>query len=468
MNLEDEFNNEIKNKLDSREFEYSEASWIKANALIQEAQKKKKRRLFFYLLSAGTILLGTIFYFQYPFGKTENTISQNLASETITKQDIITTKENKQQNLDSNNEITNQNIVATSTKENTIKEPITSNVTTEKLGSMKTTPNSKVSINKVNKSKSDVSKNNTITELNSSEHTKGEAEIEISSITKTKNKNSTPQIKDSIVSLQNIEGSENGKTGVEIKNLRKDSLVDEKPIETVKTTLPAKDSTPSIITNTLVTETKKDSTKKKIDRLQIFAFAGAAFTPGYIKNISIKESVNPSVGIFIRKTLKPNFGIGIGLFYSIYGNIVETPKVFKNTTQDFGYKNETTEIKQSRLHYLKLPIMLDYNKGKNNFSIGAQFMYLVTGSSNITTYKESYGLKVDNSSKKVYGYLNGFSSYDISVILGYRREITNKVSMQILLDFGFMDVKNNSYFNSTAFDRNKSLQLNLGYKLFSK
>ncbi len=64
MNLEDEFNNEIKNKLDSREFEYSEASWIKVNALIQEAQKKKKRRFFFYLLSAGIILIGTIICLQ--------------------------------------------------------------------------------------------------------------------------------------------------------------------------------------------------------------------------------------------------------------------------------------------------------------------------------------------------------------------------------------------------------------------
>lgn len=469
MNLEEDFNKEIKDKLDSRTFEYSEASWEKANALIQDAQKKKKRRFFFYLLSAGVILLITIFCFQYPFGKIENTISQKLAIETITKQEVITAKENKQQNLDSNNDITNQNIEATSTNENAIKEPITSNVTPKKEGSIKTTPNSKVSINKVNKSKSNVSENKIHTEHNYSEHTKGEVEIKMTSIPKTKNKNSAnEEIQDSIVSVQKVEAREKGKAAVEIKNFKKDSLVEEKPIEIVKTNLPAKDSTPTIITNTLVTETKKDSTKNKIDKLQIFAFAGVAFTPGYIKNISIKESVNPSVGIFIRKTLKTNFGTSMGLFYTIYGNIVESPKVFKNTTQDFGYKNETTEIKQSRLHYLKLPIMLDYNKGKNNFSIGAQFMYLVTSSSRVTTYKESYGLKADNSSKKVYGYTNGFSSYDVSVILGYRRQITNKVSIQTLLDFGFMDVKNNSYFNSTAFDRNKSLQLNLGYKLFSK
>ncbi len=466
MNLEDEFNNEIKNKLDSREFEYSEASWIKVNALIQEAQKKKKRRFFFYLLSAGIILIGTIICLQYPFYKVENSIAKKETTETIIKDQNFDSIETIKQNPTSTDEKNNNNLEIVNEelpKETPVKE------IKQEESKISTLQNSNVTIKKVEKRKDNLSTNNLITDSNYSDQTKGKAEIKITSLPKTKNKTSlTKENSDSTFKTQYVEIKENGKLQDEITSFKKDSLADKKPIEVVKTTLPAKDSTPSIITNTLVTETKKDSTKKKIDKLQIFAFAGAAFTPGYIKNISIKESVNPSVGIFIRKTLNPNFGIGMGLFYTIYGNIVETPKVFKNTTQDFGYKNETTEIKQSRLHYLKLPIMFDYNKGKNNFSIGAQFMYLVTGSSNITTYKESYGLKAANSSKKVYGYINGFSSYDISIILGYRRQITNKISVQVLLDFGFMDAKNNSYFNSTTFDRNKSLQLNLGYKLFSK
>jgi len=465
MSLEEEFNNEIKNKLDSRSFEYHEASWEKANALIQDAQKKKKRRFFFYLLSLGVILTGIIFSLQYPFNKIENSIAKKETTENITKDQNSDSIETIKQSPTSANE-TNNNLEIVN-KELPKEKPNKEVKQEEKITSSSSISNA--TIKNVEKNKGNLSTNNLIADANYNEQTKGKAELKITSMPKTKSKiSASKESSNRTFKTQDADIKENGKVEAEIKNIKKDSLVDEKPIEVVKTTLPAKDSTPIVTTNTPGTETKKDSTKKKIDKLQIFAFAGVAFTPGYVKPISIKESVNPSVGILVHQTLKPDFGIGIGLFYTIYGNISENPKVFKNTSQDFGYKNETTEIKQSRLHYLKLPLMFDYSKGKNNFILGAQFMYLVTGSSNVTTYKESYGLKTDNSSKKVYGYINGLSPYDVSIIAGYRRQITNKISLQILVDFGFMDVKNNTYFNSMDFDRNKSLQLNLGYKLFSK
>lgn len=467
MNLEEDFNNEIKNKLDSRTFEYSEASWEKANALIQDAQKKKKRRFFFYLLSAGVILIGTIISLQYPFGsentsivKKEKNYKASEIENTNSNESDKTTLITKNNTANSETKIRN---ITTSTPQST------GEIKHEKINSEARLVNSNVNVTKVNKPKSGGAQNNVTKETNYTEHTNGEAEIKISTIHKSKDKTTEPKsTSDNIAKTEPLEIKENGNATVEIKSIPPDSLQEKKTNDVVKAILPEKDSLPKNTTNIVATETKKDSTKNKNDKLQIFAFAGAAFTPGYVKALSIKESINPSVGIFIRKTFKPNFGIGIGLFYTIYGNISESPKVFKNTSQDFGYKNETTEIKQSRLHYLKLPVMFDYEKGKNNFSIGVQLMYLITGSSKVTTYKESYGLKTDNASKKVYGYTNGFSSYDVSIILGYRRQITNKISVQFLLDIGFMDVKNNSYFNSNTFDRNKSLQLNLGYKLFSK
>jgi hypothetical protein len=468
MNQEEEFSNEIKDKLDSRTFECSEASWEKANALIQDAQKKKKRRFFFYLFSAGAVFIGSIVCLQYPLGKTKNVISQKDTHEAISKQNLNSSEE-ETQILNSGNRIKNENLETVSTTENPVTETTSVNLKNKKENSTLNNGNSTFSIKNVNNSKMAAAKNNLTPKTAKQEKTKDTVALKTTVKPEKKQENFESEPTQDVVSNTNINDHENGTVAVDTKNNNKDSAVKELLIEDVNISTSAKDS--SVLNepiNTLIADGKKDTTKKEIDRLQVFGFAGAAFTPGYVKNIQIKESFNPSAGIFIRKTLKPNFGIGIGLFYTIYGNITESSKVFNNTTQDFGYKNETTEIRQSHLHYLKLPIVLDYNKGKNIFSIGAQFMYLVTGSSTVTTYKESYGLQADYSSKKGYGYTNGFLPYDVSVVAGYRRQINRKISVQLLVDFGFMDIKNNTYFNSKAFDRNKSIQLNLGYKLFSK
>ena len=100
------------------------------------------------------------------------------------------------------------------------------------------------------KRKDNLSTNNLITDSNYSDQTKGKAEIKITSLPKTKNKTSlTKENSDSTFKTQYVEIKENGKLQDEITSFKKDSLADKKPIEVVKTTLPAKDSTPSIIEN---------------------------------------------------------------------------------------------------------------------------------------------------------------------------------------------------------------------------
>ncbi len=178
-------------------------------------------------------------------------------------------------------------------------------------------------------------------------------------------------------------------------------------------------------------------------------------------------SCNPIQGIEISKAIRPYLELGTGAYYtylSINSGAVKT--ITTHTEYGFGYKADVTEIKTNRLHYVVIPVYAKVNvDDKNSFIIGANAFALLTASNSVTSYRESYGQKQETVSKKTTGYSNGINSYDIGLLVGYKRHLFWNIGASIYFNYGFMDIKKNEYYNSSKFERNMSTQFMLTYKL---
>lgn len=178
-------------------------------------------------------------------------------------------------------------------------------------------------------------------------------------------------------------------------------------------------------------------------------------------------SCNPIQGIEISKAIKPYLEVGTGAYYtylSIRSGGVKT--ITTHTEYGFGYKADVTEIKTNKLHYIVIPVFAKCNvDDKNSFIIGANMFTLLTSSNSVTSYRESYGQKQGAVSKKTSGYSSGINTYDVGLLVGYKRHLFWNIGASVYFNYGLMDIKKNKYYNETKFERNISGQFMLTYKL---
>jgi hypothetical protein len=455
----DENNKSIQDKFDSRKFEVNQTAWNKLIPELDKLEKKKKRRMILYFLVPGILIPFAFILYLKDKGNTQ--VSDHLMPTKGSHEKKQTVRATEDTNIvqagKKQKEDQNYKEPVFSTIDNASLEP--KEKSGEKVPS-KTAPQKTDSRNTFKKS-GDLEVNiQKVTSKNNSGVAKGTGDDTTSNTTLNENREKAQTITRPQSILQST--SDSLKTEMSVVEIKKTDSI--KPLtDSGPASLNVRDSILPVLKDSLVH--KKDSLNKKEPDLEIFAAAYLVFTPGYRDVTNFNDAFNPSAGIGIRKFFNSNFGIGTGLYYTIYSNISTDPKLFRSSTQDFGYVNSFTEIKQKRLHYIKLPLTFELRLNKNTFSIGAEFMCLITGASEVRTYEEKFGNITETGSKKEYGYINGFSPYDIGAMVMYSRRLGKRISIFGSINTGFIDVKNNAYFNSTAFDRNKSLQLGVIYKL---
>lgn len=476
---ENEYKNDLRDKLDSRQFEANENNWLKLVPELEKLEKKKKRRFILYFFFAGIgILLPLFFIFQ--------DTDKSVASKAITNQTPITSTENAADHQQDTytgapekaeqhiNSTTHGNITQTSESETS-----TGTLSNDQTANLPKNKKSELKPEKIQENKSG------ITEQPLKYHQPGKQQAELKKVqkesvpeknatvlsntskkqeTKTQNKNATEQT-NTISEPDRNDSTEKITTLVKTEPEKITEANTNDSLAAISDTISKRDSTLTLSSPPASTiQPMQDPAKEKEPSMEFYVGAYLAFTPGYSGSFSFSEALNPSLGIGIRKFFKPTLGIGAGLFYTIYGNVGNDPKIFYSTQQEFGYKSSIVEIRQNKLHYLRMPVTFEFRFRKNIFSLGPEFMYLVTSSSVVQNYNEAYGSVTDKTSKKEYGYMGGYRRYDIGVILNYTRKLNERIYLSLLMNTGFIDVKNNTYFNDAVFDRNKSIQIGMNYK----
>ncbi|HWY98973.1 MAG TPA: porin family protein [Bacteroidia bacterium] len=518
MTEEEELKNILNSKLSSEEVPFDEENWEEAEKMIDTARKKEKRRrwaiIFFIGLVAGIAVM-------VPFAlKTNN-------NDTRTNTTPVNEPKDKPAASNGNSPSKAPPIIS---QPGNISQPNSSGATitvnkTEPAGNTHTDKSLAENTNKIESTKktSCISNQHTVVSKNrvsaSVSFNKTHAKQKNTTTIATKySRNKSAKDKTNPPASSNNSGSNNNMqsnstASVRTKAVKNEEPVKNNPADITNTPVSVTQQTSPVINNppkkepvkqntitiasdsaqksvTAANTTKKDSAVKKIDTTKPVAQANPALPPPSAKKplrkdiISVEAGTSYSLGWSYGNTTEANgfnpvagFGfthlfdstwaIHIGAYYTTINNLSSSTYTSQHTNYDFGYSATDTTITTKWLHYITLPVQLQYNiNNKNYIGAGGSISYLITSTGTMTTYNQTAFTAANKAVITQTGYSKGFNTFNASVMALYGRRFSDKLSASIIAYFGLMDIKDNAFFSTQQFERESGLRILLAYDIF--
>lgn len=190
--------------------------------------------------------------------------------------------------------------------------------------------------------------------------------------------------------------------------------------------------------------------------------AGFTFLPG---TSSFNRSVNPVIGAGYYFPAGTHFGFEAGLQYTFLNHASDSSIVYTSTDYSFGVESHKTEIGLRRLHYLSVPLIFYWHfNEKNAVFAGGTFHYLLATESRERSYTELYNSIRDEQIRSVFGYDAGIKHFDLLASGGYAHYFGPHWSIQASGYYGLMDLKDNTLYGVSKFERNAGLRFTLQYR----
>ncbi|MDP1803240.1 MAG: hypothetical protein Q8L81_17895 [Bacteroidota bacterium] len=452
MNSEKDFKDALKGKLNEKQFQFDEANWEQASAMLDATREEKKKRPLFYFILSGILLFLSVIGF-YILKPTES-ISEK---EIVSKNAEIKTKETQNSKQEAKKQETdlllteNTSIAKTKNKtENTATEKV-ERIFTDNEKIVKTTEINSKSVNRGSKTR----KKKDITPKN-------DAGV---SVTTTTDKDETPITK-------NIQ-EEIKATPVKVEETTANPA-EVKPEIVVPTLELTNNNTDSVKTIAAIAQTpKEDSLPKPFikEPIHFISFeTGTNYLFGW-NNPGKKDAngFNPVVGLNYSNALTKKVTISFGIHYTMVRNLSYSSHTVTTTRYNFGEESDVMIFTPTTMHYLVAPIRASYAiDTKNVFGIGCNVGYLFNLNSNVELYSQKANQKGNATVLKTSGYTQGFKSIDTQLSLFYRRNLTKDLWLHTEFMYGIADIKDNAFFNSNVKEKNVGLKLTLLYNLFKK
>lgn len=174
----------------------------------------------------------------------------------------------------------------------------------------------------------------------------------------------------------------------------------------------------------------------------------------------------PWFGLMYNRYLGLKWQLGLGLGYTRV-NSDSLNKTYATEKYSFGVTSTQTTISTQALHYLDIPVIARYELLNRLWLMGGINTSLLLNTSNRVQeygYTSLSGGTV--TSRDATAYRNGFSSFDIQLMLGAEFSLAERWKLGLLYNTGLVDVTLNSYYNNRMVNRNTRLQVYLRYDLF--
>ena len=489
MNSEEQFKKSLNDLLSSKEFSFEEDNWAKARGMI-DASKKGKKRAILIIVTAVLVLctgIGSVFLFQQtkpmiaeaPIGKSIGQVtSQNpeLAHFAAPDNKDNTLPDSNPVQDDAKSVAVSSGSAVFSLKKITVPAQGTSTATPEDSGKLMP-----AIVASENHSSSPVpAKQNNPAALpfiaaqhlttqppptptgKTPEHTPAnpESKIVAPEVPETKNEALyrdsshmiTPTIPGTLIAMEPF----NEKSVMMVNN--PDSL-----------------TRASIESNTLTTNaglapaiSKPDTDYVKRKKPTIMLEAGASFLFGW-ETEGNKEAagINPALGINYLTTVSPVVSLGFGIQYTSVGHLKYNSFTSKISKLNFGEESDVTVYSPKTLHYLMLPLRVNYRLDrKNTIGLGSNIAYLLTVTGEIEEYYQTNGGISDVQSSKSIGYTQGFKPFDLQLAGYYKRNLYKNYYGRVEFFYGLSSVRVLSFFPYSAYSRNLGLKLTLVYDIF--
>lgn len=474
MNI-NEFDDLMKDKLNEKEYSFSESNWEKAAKMIDASRPAKKPLggLFWAAAIVGSIglLAGGIYFFSQS-GDAENQLAKN---------SVAVMSENKK----AENETTKQVTEETTKLNNTNPEknqnnsdkyaPVesvsaTSEGANEKTNNIISRPESIKSTNDKTSDRNFLNVKNTevkTRENNAGVNTKLTEKVSAGSYASNRNKEveenaALVNIKDQVtvqvekqesaedvlpeyiqqISINNVSG--NGETIPEVNCVADYSLLES-------------------VNNDYV----------KLKRYTLNVEAGAINSLGWkVNNKRNGNSLTPVFGINYIHNFTAKSSVLVGVQYNTLSNITESNVSFSITSYGFGKSSDITTYKITELQYLVLPVKYIHKVGKNSYvGAGLNLSYLLNTKNRIEVYSSE-----DNNMQQIAtftdnGYGKGITqNYNAQIALSYTHKFTKRIGMNVELNRTIRNVFTDYSAFSIENVSNKptSIKFTLTYTLFNK
>lgn len=501
MNSEERFKKNLEELLTSKEFSFDEANWEKAREIIDTSKKQNRRALPLILASLILLLsLLTGFYF-FPgtssvnAGKLASNSTSGIAASTpSTEEKAAPTSSAKELSKSSTSpQRTNlaplpgkeiaespEKVTATSPHIPETKNPVenvsikpgnSSNIKIKNTASSNPViPGS--SVNKdpelpVAAKQDQIAKQNDNMEPSAPSINKTGEQIAV------KEKESPEQIASDINSPSRKEKEDAASINPIVPETpsNKENPGDNKS-DSVPATLPdTLNNNNSQITNVLPPDNDQGQLGKPKEFPILFSIeAGTSYLMGW-KNPGSRDAngFNPTIGVNYFNNFNPKMSLSVGLHYSSVNNLSFSTYSSKVVRLGFGEESRVTVFTPVKVHYLIVPLRFNYELDpKNTLGVGCNLAYLLNIEGDVESYTEKLNVISDRSTSKTTGYGKGFKKYDTQISAFYKRRFYPCLALNLEVFYGLTDIKENRFFNSSAFERNTGLKLTLVYNFIKK
>jgi hypothetical protein len=513
MNEEEKLNDIINSKFSEEEFPFDEENWEKAEKLIDDSRKKKKRRIwmaiFFIGLVSGIVIMIPFVSNEYKSKReTAHLIKENENAINIENKDKTQLKEktfdlkkqddtskvypksvgqNKDVSLSaSNNGPEQQTIVKIEQKNKNGRN----NISNALAVTTKTDLTEKKVVAKIKKSRNPKSEinNNALTSIDNSNIKKIEKSDQIIPVMeeeiRTENLHIVKKEK------RNISGS--NKIDAQKPVSQNENLIPITELETQKAVSQSgtQNATDSTKNHSEIPAANADSTIKKADTLTIavtsntvvpqiekeknvrknmFSIeAGASFIAGWSYGDTTEgRGFNPIFGLGYTRILNSNWSVHTAVYYNTISRLNSSSYTAHHINYDFGHNTIDTSITTKWLHYITVPVQLQYNlNAKNYIGAGMSLSYLITSSGTMSTFNQTPFAITNKKEMTQSGYCQGFNMWNATAMILYGRKLSNRFSINLIAYYGLTDLKENAFFSKQKTERDMGARILLSYNIF--
>lgn len=195
-------------------------------------------------------------------------------------------------------------------------------------------------------------------------------------------------------------------------------------------------------------------------------YAGANYCFGWSYNGDREANgITPWAGVDYTRYFSRKWALMVGAGYGELNNLNKT-YISSIIQYDFGATGHIIDVTPQKVFYLAVPMKFQYNFDNNDLlSAGINCLILMTTSSTLNTYQQTYFSNTLQLSETENGYTQGFSNFDFQFEVAYTRMFTNRFGAGFDIYWGLGYVENNTFPGSNQFERNNGFRLVLSYQL---
>ncbi|PCJ85984.1 MAG: hypothetical protein COA57_06865 [Flavobacteriales bacterium] len=200
--------------------------------------------------------------------------------------------------------------------------------------------------------------------------------------------------------------------------------------------------------------------------------AGLVFGPNLSFGMQGTESTeaNPVIGgqIGLRYSYRINdlFSMDAGLMYHLRGGLnVQTSAV--QQSMETPSKSTIISTKTLYLQYLDIPLYFNYRSNRHNILLGMQYSQLLGAIDEIQTSIEENAQLISESTETKWRKNDSFNAYDLGLMAGYEYVLNEQFNIGIYGNYGLFDVTSDKQLGIFQKDTNRQIRLMLEYKFLN-